>query len=132
MEQDRSDGNLLFLTPDGPEWNPHSDVYARNEESFLDWRGDMIEEKDRQRVLFDETDTDAFISSASVGGSEFCNSENLRINEVCSTAEIMKVEATPPPWDTRYVSEDDVTPSLSHINGTLDPLEFCHKLIHKC
>ena len=48
-EQDQLDDNILFLTPDGPEWNPHSDSYARNEEQFLDWRGDIIEPKVRQR-----------------------------------------------------------------------------------
>ena len=60
------DCELILLSPDGPEWNPHSDVFARNEESFLDWRGDLTGPKDRQRVLIEDTDTDAFVSILSV------------------------------------------------------------------
>jgi hypothetical protein len=39
------------MTPDGSSWNPHSDVYARNEENMLDWNGHMVEPKDRVRSV---------------------------------------------------------------------------------
>ena len=29
------DPEIVFLSPDGLEWNPHSDVYAKNEEQFF-------------------------------------------------------------------------------------------------
>ena len=32
---------LFLLTPDEP-WDPHLEVYARNEESMLDWEGNMV------------------------------------------------------------------------------------------
>ena len=31
-EQDMAYCELILLSPDGPEWNPHSDVFARNKE----------------------------------------------------------------------------------------------------
>jgi hypothetical protein len=36
---------VFMLTPEG-HWNPHSDVYTRNEENMLDWEGNMVEKKD--------------------------------------------------------------------------------------
>ena len=36
---------VYSLTPD--HWNPHSDAYAYNEETMLDWEGNMIPTKDR-------------------------------------------------------------------------------------
>ena len=37
------DYDCIFLIPDSTSWNPHCDSYAKNEESFLDHRGDMYE-----------------------------------------------------------------------------------------
>ena len=45
---------VLLMTPEGSSWNPHSDVYTRNEESMLDWNGQMIEPKDRVRILLSD------------------------------------------------------------------------------
>ena len=36
--------DVLVLTPKG-SWNPHSDLYARNEENMMDWEGQMVEKK---------------------------------------------------------------------------------------
>lgn len=33
--------NPLLLTPDSNHWNPHSEHFAKNEESMLDWEGEM-------------------------------------------------------------------------------------------
>ena len=45
---------VVSITPDGNSWNPHSDVYARNEENMLDWEGNMVEPRDRVRILIED------------------------------------------------------------------------------
>eukprot|EP00957_Ditylum_brightwellii_P008032 609579-Ditylum_brightwellii.AAC.1 len=42
------------MTPDGHSWSPHSDAYACNEESLIDWEGNMIEKKDCIRILVED------------------------------------------------------------------------------
>jgi hypothetical protein len=60
--------DVVLLTPDQPEWNPHSDVYARNEENMLDWEGNMVETKDRVTILFPETEGE--VTSTSISSAE--------------------------------------------------------------
>ena len=43
---DLDESPVLVLTSDGPQWNPHSYSYTRNEENMLDWEGNMVEPKD--------------------------------------------------------------------------------------
>ena len=35
--------NVLVMTPQSHAWNPHLDMYARNEENMLNWEGNMLE-----------------------------------------------------------------------------------------
>ncbi len=55
--------DVYLLTP--TTWNPHSDAYAFNEESMLDWEGNMKLPKDRETriVLDDLPDDSAMVSS---------------------------------------------------------------------
>ena len=48
VEADLEGSEMVYLTPDSPQWNPHSDIYARNEETFLDWQGNLIDRKHRE------------------------------------------------------------------------------------
>ena len=42
----------LVLTVDSPEWDPHSDSYARQEESMTDFRGHMTEHQSPSRSIY--------------------------------------------------------------------------------
>ena len=55
--------DVYVLTP--TIWNPHSDAYVINEESMLDWEGNMKHDKDHEKrvVLEDIPSDDAMISS---------------------------------------------------------------------
>ena len=47
----------VMLTPDSKEWNPYDESYADNEESFIDWRGELQESVPRKRrLMFDDAD----------------------------------------------------------------------------
>eukprot|EP00980_Cylindrotheca_fusiformis_P026868 scaffold17781_cov96-Cylindrotheca_fusiformis.AAC.1 len=60
-------GNVLMATPDGP-WDPHSKVYALNEDNMCDFQGRLIPEEHRPQriVLEDLPDDDAigYLSSS--------------------------------------------------------------------
>jgi hypothetical protein len=48
-EADELEGcDKIFLTPDSTDWNPHCESFAKNEESMLDFEGNMAESR---RVL---------------------------------------------------------------------------------
>ena len=40
-------------------WNPHSNAYSTNEESMLDWEGNMQQKRDRQhQIILDDVEDD--------------------------------------------------------------------------
>ena len=48
---------VYILSP--ATWNPHSDVYSTNEESTLDWEGNVQPKRDRQhRIVLDNVEDD--------------------------------------------------------------------------
>jgi hypothetical protein len=60
---------LYQLTP--TKFNPHSEVYARNEDGMRDWEGNMIEKRYRDPILLDEVPDDPVMTSAlQIGATE--------------------------------------------------------------
>ena len=57
---------VYILSP--ATWNPHSDAHSANEESMLDWEGNMQPKKDRQHwiVLDDVEDNVTMVTSLSI------------------------------------------------------------------
>ena len=45
----------VMLSPAGV-WDPHDETYASNEDSFLDWQGEMIYPEPKRRKIIDERD----------------------------------------------------------------------------
>jgi hypothetical protein len=54
---------VLMLTPDGT-WDPHSHVYARNEENMLDWEGRMSEPSQRPQILLETVAEDTAMAAS--------------------------------------------------------------------
>ena len=67
--------DVYILTP--TTWNPHSDAYVINEESMLDWEGNMKHEKDHEKrvVLEDIPTDDTMISSLTL-----CEKEQMAVS----------------------------------------------------
>ena len=67
--------DVYVLTP--AAWNPHSDAYVINEESMLDWEGNMRHEEDHEKrvVLGDIPSDDTMISSLAL-----CDKEEMVIS----------------------------------------------------
>ena len=67
--------DVYVLTP--TTWNPHSDAYVINEESMLDWEGNMKHERDHEKrvVLEDIPSDDTMISSLAL-----CEKEQMAVS----------------------------------------------------
>ena len=67
--------DVYVLTP--TTWNPHSDAYVINEESMLDWEGNMKHEKEHEKrvVLEDIPSDDTMISSLAL-----CENEQMAVS----------------------------------------------------
>ena len=67
--------DVNILTP--TTWNPHSDAYVMNEESMLDWEGNMKHERDHEKrvVLEDIPSDDIMISSLAL-----CEKEQMAVS----------------------------------------------------
>ena len=67
--------DVYILTP--TTWNPHSDAYVINEESMLDWEGNMKHERDHEKrvVLEDIPSDDTMISSLAL-----CEKEQMAVS----------------------------------------------------
>ena len=63
------DMDSIFLTPDSENWDPYNDTYASNEDSFLDFRGELVyDPAPKRRKLFND---DPMMSSIAVSGEIF-------------------------------------------------------------
>ena len=62
--------DVYLLMPE--HWNPHSDVYAHNEESMLDWEGNMKQPADRDlKIVLEEIpDDEKMVSSLQITTEE--------------------------------------------------------------
>jgi hypothetical protein len=59
--------NIMLFTP--RIWNPHSDVYALNEDSMPDHEGNMVTHEHRERILLAEVEDDPTFQVNSVVGA---------------------------------------------------------------
>ena len=133
--QDLLDGEKIVISPEGPQWNPHSESYKVNEDLQLDWKGEMIERQYQQRVLIEETDIldeESVIAMCCdvefLGPSEFSDDESKMIDHLLNDAlqfneELDRHECFKIPRD-----QDEIMANLSSINSTLDPTMFARML----
>ena len=127
-EKELEECDKIFFTPDGPEWNPHCDSYARNEENHLDWQGNIIEPKHRRTVLIEENDIEMDIMSLEMRPSEYGSQENTAIDMIMQEAVVMSVNIEEPSWDNLPLVENEVGIQLSSVSSTLDPGTFASNL----
>ena len=102
---------VYILSP--ATWNPHSDAYSANEESMLDWEGNMQPKKDHQhRIVIDDVeDNFTMVASLSLTPLE---------QEAIDTHLIEDDERS----TTRY--GDCVLNTLGSISNTLVDIELSH------
>ena len=67
----------IIITPDSTDWDPHNESYALNEESMLDWHGNMMESRYRKRYIIERPLQDADIAAVSIASFESHVDENI-------------------------------------------------------
>lgn len=112
--------DVYVLTP--AKWNPHSDAYAFNEASMLDWEGNMQPVKDReQRVVLDELPDDQAMASSLY----ICPEEQRAIDSVFADGEA----------DRRDVClshlDDGIAAMTATVSCVLDATTMCDRIIER-
>jgi hypothetical protein len=103
---------VYMLTPS--RWDPHQSAYAENEESILDWEGNVIEAKDRQHVLLSDIVED-MVMAASV---QISSIEIAAIDRVMGTTS--NEEKPHPSYNPVSRAADQVSSILASISHCLD------------
>ena len=106
-------------------WNPHSDAYSVNEESMLNWEGNMQPKKDCQhRIVLDDVEDDAnMVASLSITPLE---QEAIDIH-------LIEDDERPDEMGIPFIprSGDCVLSTLGSISNTLVDLELSHHMCEK-
>ena len=50
--EELQNADVLVMTPDCNSWNPHLDLWMRNEEAMVDWEGNVLDKE--QRILVED------------------------------------------------------------------------------
>ena len=116
--------DVYMLTP--TTWNPHSDSYAINEESILDWEGNI---KDRRHwehrvVLDDIPENDAMVSSLQLHANE-----EAAIDDTLNALD--DEEDVQPAYNHIPSEADDITRALGSISVVLDPVMMCVRMLKR-
>ena len=109
---------VYILSP--ATWNPHSDAYSTNEESMLDWEGNMQPKKDRQhRIVLDDVEDDVnMVASLSIALLEQ-EAIDIHLIEDDERFDKMGISFIPRPGD-------HVSSTLGSISNTLVDLDLSH------
>lgn len=113
--------DVYTLTPE--RWNPHSDAYARNEEAMIDWEGNMVQAKDRMKILINEIPEDAIMAASLSIGSV----EQTQVNSCvwqCSNHDPDERHE----WAKVPREIDQIASVMSGISPTLCPDTLCSRL----
>ena len=120
VEECDTNEEIYMLTPN--RWNPHSDVYARNEESMLDWEGNLADTRDRTRfVLSDVTADETLQRSVQVSAVE-----SEYIDALMDDGATGEVQSDPCP--TVPMDADQVSSVMYNVSPLLSPHSLCHLL----
>jgi hypothetical protein len=127
--QEGDDDRILLATPDGP-WDPHSDLYAQNEELMLNFDGQMIPSNKRQRIVLDDVIEDHML----VASVNICAVEHTLIDQACyshetrDTADIDTDHHGGAPANCIPPQIDEVSAHLLSVSPTLVPEVFAARI----
>eukprot|EP00980_Cylindrotheca_fusiformis_P009287 scaffold2034_cov81-Cylindrotheca_fusiformis.AAC.1 len=119
-----------MATPDGP-WDPHSKVYALNEDNMCDFQGRLIPEEHRPQriVLEDLPDDDAMISSVTMTACE----DGL-IDHAFAGPDVISTNSSDSPQEpaaanlSAFEVDEEVRAHLLSVDPTLLPRAFADRL----
>jgi hypothetical protein len=120
----------LHLTPDAPSWDPHTDLYSRQEDCMLDWEGNVMEMTARkENLLLVSTDVNADDDSdfdMQVG--MMSSAESSLIDQIMDAAPVIGELQC----DRDYYNDEQVSAVLTEVSRSLDSLTFAQDLTDRC
>ena len=114
---------VCILSP--ATWNPHSDAYSTNEESMLDWEGNMQPKKDHQhRIVLDDVEDDVnMVASLSITPLDQ-EAIDIHLIEDDKRFDETGISFIPRPGD-------HISSTLGSISNTLVDLDLSHYMCEK-
>ena len=112
------------MTPEGTR-NPHTDAYAQNEANMLDYEGNMINNKDRVKIILEEVVLDEALAESTM----ISKVETQQVDKIVEYA-IPVGESDPddiPVYENVPTEFNDVRTNLCSLNGIYDTEVMCSK-----
>ncbi|KAL7534954.1 hypothetical protein ACHAXR_006167 [Thalassiosira sp. AJA248-18] len=110
----------LCLTPNSRHWNPHCDSYAQNDDSFLDFRGELQYPIPKKRKLIDddEVENEANISSFRIMAGQWENA----IDAAIAASDIDFIGLDDPPMSEENFKQDNdpIRAHVADLSGIFD------------
>ncbi|KAL7538844.1 hypothetical protein ACHAXR_009411 [Thalassiosira sp. AJA248-18] len=118
----------LCLTPNSRRWNPHCDSYANNDDSFLDFRGELQYPLPKKRRLIneDEVEDEAEISSFRIMDDQWENAIDAAI--AASDIDFIKRDDPSMSEDDLKQDDDPIRAHVADLSGIFDPTIFQNAL----
>jgi hypothetical protein len=104
---------IYLLTPS--RFNPHDDAYAANENSTLDWEGNIVERQHRSTVLLTDVEEDESMNISAVVSS----AETRRIHHVLDAANVSE-EKVGRSYQPIPHAADEISSTLAEVSPLLD------------
>jgi hypothetical protein len=105
---------VYLLTPS--RWNPRRDAYTANEENMLDWKGNMIEKRDRSQILLSDMHED----NALAASVQISSIESNAINNLLQRSDADSEEKVQPCWRPIPWAADEASSVLARVLPLLD------------
>jgi hypothetical protein len=112
---------VYLLTP--PDFNPHDDAYASNEENMMDWEGNMVEKQHRTQILLSEIDDDLDMKVSAVISSI----ESRTIDHVLDNFDVSE-EPVAPCYQSVPRAADEISSILAEVSPLLDDTVMYERL----
>ena len=110
-----------MLTPS--RFNPHDDGYAVNEDSMLDWEGNMIEMNHRPKILLSEVEENPMMALE----SKVSSVEIMAVNDLLE-AENTPIERIRPKHEKVSNECNEVASVLDGVTPILDDSDMYHRM----
>ena len=89
----------IFLTPDSDNWDPYAEHFTTNEESMVDWEGNMAPKRHRKEhvldlnVSVDESTYDSAVEAATISSFNAMSLNDCHDDDITGLAAAMSVRA---------------------------------------
>ena len=119
IEACNENDNIFEITP--VTWNPHTAIFAHNEDAMIDWEGNMVPEEHRPRLLMgDIEENPAFVSALQIGPQESQMIDKVMLSDA---HEDPTCGYEPIPTDC-----DEVKKVLANVSVVLEPDHMLRRL----